>query len=252
MSRRGALFALSGVDCAGKSTQRDLLMDALRSRGYTPVTLWTRAGYSPGLKAIKRALRAMTGVRKPRRQCVSEKPGLYPRRLANLGNPLKRWLWLTAALLDLLWVYGVRIRIWKARGRIVVCDRYLLDCMVDFRVNFPADRIENRLLFRLLRCFSVRPDAAFCLLVPAEMSLERARGKSRFHWEPLEVLQQRRTDYEALSNLLGMQVLDGERPAGEIARSIQRSVADILPASSSPSANRTRRTRASCEWTRSE
>jgi thymidylate kinase len=252
LSRRGALFALSGVDCAGKSTQRELLMDALRSRGYTPVTLWTRAGYTPGLKAIKRALRALTGVRKPRRQGVSEEPGRYPRRLANLGHPLKRWLWLTAALLDLLWVYGVRIRIWKARGRIVVCDRYLLDCRVDFRVNFPADRIEDRLLFRLLRCFSVRPDAAFCLLVPAEMSLERGRGKSRFHWEPLEVLRQRRTNYEALSNLLGVQVLDGERPAGEIARSIQRSVAGTLPASNSPAANRTSRTQSSRGWIRSE
>jgi thymidylate kinase len=238
LSRRGAVFALSGVDCAGKSTQRDLLMDALRSWGYAPVTLWTRAGYTPGLKAIKQALRALTGAQQRARRGVSEEPSRYPRRPANLGNPLKRWLWLTAALLDLLWVYGVRVRLWRARGRVVVCDRYLLDCMVDFRVNFPADRVEDWLLFRLLRLCSVRPDAAFCLLVPAEKSLERGRGKSRFHWEPLEVLQQRWREYGALCDVLGAKILDGEKPAAEIAHSIQRSVADTLPASSSPEASR--------------
>jgi thymidylate kinase len=250
LSRRGAVIALSGVDCAGKSTQRNLLMDALGPSGYEPITLWTRAGYTPGLKAIKRALRTLTGAKQPARRGVSEEPSRYPRRRANLGHPLQRWLWLTAALLDLLWVYGVRIRLWKARGRVVVCDRYLLDCMVDFRVNFAADRVEDWLLFRLVRRCSVPPDAAFCLLIPAEKSLERGRGKSRFHWEPLEVLQQRWKEYGALCDPLGVQVLDGERPTAEIAQTIQRSVADALPASSPLQASRASAQKASPGLTR--
>ncbi len=228
MSRRGALIALSGVDCAGKTTQRDLLVTELRSRGYAPVTIWTRAGYTPGLEAVKKALRAVSGRKKSARRGVSEKPSRYPRRAADLGHPIKRWLWLTAAMLDLLWVYGVRMR-WMARTGVVICDRYLLDCLVDFRVNFPADRVEERFLCRWLRGLGARPDAAFCLLVPAEQSMERSRGKSRFHWETLEILKERWREYQALSQELSVQVLDGGRPAEEIARSVLRDVAKCLP-----------------------
>ena len=164
MTRRGLTIALSGVDCSGKSTQRDLLMAALRSWGNKPVTIWTRAGSTRGLKAVKRVVFALTGKKKRDPGHVADKPGKYPRRASNLPNPIKRRIWLTAALLDLLWVYVFRLRWWGWCGRTVVCDRYLLDCLVDFRVNFPDDRVEDRLLCRWLRRFSVRPDVAFCLL----------------------------------------------------------------------------------------
>ena len=226
MTRRGLTIALSGVDCSGKSTQRDLLMTALRSWGEEPVTIWTRAGSTPGLKAFKRVVFALTGKKKRDPGHVADKPGRYPRRAANLPNPLERRVWLTTAILDLAWVYVVKLRWWRWCGRTIVCDRYLLDCLVDFRVNFPDDRVEERLLCRFLRRFSVRPDVAFCLLVPAELTMERSRNKARFHWETLEVLQRRREEYGTLSEALGVQALDGCRPVDEIARALQQRVAD--------------------------
>jgi thymidylate kinase len=224
LRRRGVVIALSGLDSAGKTTQRDLLVDGLRARGLAPITIWTRAGYTPGLRAGRRLLRALAGGRKPARRGVSEAPGRYPRRASNLGHPLRRRLWLTAALLDLLFVYGVRLRLWRARGRSVLCDRYLLDCVVDFRVNFPGDRIETWPLWRLVRRLSVRADAAFCILVPPEISLERSRRKERFHWETAEVLRERHRQYAAAAAELGVTVLDGCRPAEEVARHIRASV----------------------------
>jgi thymidylate kinase len=223
------VIALSGVDCAGKSTQRDLLLGHLCALGHEPRTLWTRAGYTPGLETLKRALGFLRGRGKAPRQGISDRPGRYPRRAANLGHPLRRRLWLTAALLDLLWTYGLRIRSWRARGRVVLCDRYLLDCLVDLRVNFPDDRVEERWLCRLLRRVSVRPDAAFCLLVPPGETLARARAKARFHWETPEDLEARWRAYEALAQELAVQPLDGCRPAAEIAQAIQRGLAGCLP-----------------------
>ncbi len=216
------------MDCAGKSTQRDLLVEALRSSGHRPLNVYSRPGSTPGLRAIKSALRSLRGKKEPARGSVSQVPGRYPRRAANLEHPLGRWLWLTAGLLDLLWLHGVRIRLWRASGRAVVCNRYLLDGLVDFRVNFPAERVQERWLCRLLRRISPRPDVAVCLLISAEQSLERAREKSRFHWETLAVLEQRRREYLALCEELAIQVLDGGRPAGELARSIQQRVAEAL------------------------
>jgi thymidylate kinase len=228
LSRPGLLIALSGVDCAGKTTQREQLLDTLHEWGFAPVTVWSRPGYTRGLKAAKGALRALTFRKRSARSGVSAAPSRYPRRAANLQNPLARWLWLTTALLDLLWLYGVRVRLLRARGRAVVCDRYLLDCLVDFRVNFPAQRVEQRFLGRLLRRLAARPDAAFCLLIPAEETLARARRKQRFHWETLEVLEERFQQYRSASQELGVEALDGLRPAGELVQAVRRGVASIL------------------------
>lgn len=228
MSRRGTVIALSGVDCAGKTTQRERLREALRDAGQRPVVLWTRAGYTPGLEAVKRSLRALRG--KGARRGASQRPGRYPRRAADLGRPLRRWCWLTAALLDLLWLYGLWIRVLRAAGLTVICDRYVLDCLVDFRVNFPAERVELHPLCRLLRRLSVTPDAAFCLLIPPEQTQARARLKARFHREPDDVLHARWRAYRALSRELAVPIVDGLRPADEIASLLQGSVSGALPA----------------------
>lgn len=230
MSRRGIVVALCGVDSSGKSTQRDLLVEELRARGYSPVNVYRRPGYSPGLRFVRRALRRLTGRKRSPRSGVSREPGLYPRRASNLGHPLRRRLWLTVALLNLLWLYGLRIPWLRSRGRDVVCNRYLLDALVDLRVNFPADRVQESWLWRLLRRCSVRPDASFCLLLPAEVTMQRASQKRRYHWETLDVLQARRHEYQALSGEFGAQILDGLRSEAELAGAIQRSLAQLLPA----------------------
>lgn len=230
MSRRGIVVALCGVDCSGKSTQRSLLVEELRARGHSPLNVYRRPGYSPGLRFVRHTLSRLTGRKQSARSGVSREPGRYPRRASNLGHPLRRKLWLTVGLLDLLWLYGLRIRWLRSRGRDVVCNRYLLDALVDLRVNFPADRVQESWLWRLLLRCSVRPDASFCLMLPAEVTMQRARQKGRYHWETLDVLQARRREYQALSGEFGAQILDGLRPEAELAGSIQRSLAQLLPA----------------------
>jgi len=219
-THRGVVVALSGVDCAGKSTQCELMGEGLRALGYELRTIWSRAGYTPGLKAAKALARRFARRKLSDRTGVSESPSKYPRRASNLPKPLQRWLWITSALLDLLWLYGVQIRLWKRSGAAVLCDRYLLDCLVDFRVNFPNDHIEDRLLFRLLRRVAVKPDLAVCLLVPAEWTAERSREKERFHWESMDVLQERYECYRDLCGELGVAAFDGLRPSPETAEVI--------------------------------
>src|SRR5688572_19824497 len=90
-SGRGVVIAVSGVDCAGKTTQRERLVGVLRSLGSEPVTFWSRAGYTPGLKAlrntVRKALRRLRGRGSPR-SGVSSRPGGYPRRATSLRHPL--------------------------------------------------------------------------------------------------------------------------------------------------------------------
>jgi thymidylate kinase len=227
LASRGFLLALSGIESSGKSTQRELLVDYLRSRDVEPVCIWSRPGYSSRLRVGKRLLRALRG-RKPRERAPNA-PGRYPRRAANLGHPLKRWSWLTLALLDLLWLHGVRLRLARASGRTLLCDRYLLDSLVDFRVYFPDDRVEERWLCRLWRALAVRPDAAFCLLVPAEESMRRTRERGRRHWETAAVLEQRLATYRALAEELDVRVLDGREAPERIAALLRAALAPTTP-----------------------
>lgn len=230
MRRRGVVVALSGIDSSGKSTQRERLVELLSSRGQPPVTVWSRPGYGPGLKRrvkylLRRVRRLLSGRRRgARRKRVNERPGEYPRRASSLPNSFLRRLWITSAIVDLLWLYAVRIRLHRAAGRDVICDRYLLDCSVDFRVNFPDDRVEDRLLHRLLKQLAVRPDAAFCLLVPVEESMRRSRDKDRYHWETREVLEARHAAYRSASAEQGVAVLDGTRSVDDLAAEIEEAV----------------------------
>jgi thymidylate kinase len=233
-TRRGFVLALSGLDSAGKSTQLELLTEYLRAQGAPPMRIWTRPGYSPRLRFAKKLSRRLLGKKKARRDGVSSAAGQYPRRASTLGHPLKRWCWLTLALLDLMWVYGVKVRLWKALQRPVLCDRHLLDSMVDFRVYFPEDRVEERLLCRLMRALAVRPDAAFCLLVPAEESMRRSAKRQRHHWETREVLEERLLAYRALAADLRVGILDGRQPVERIASTLRDRASEALGGSSGP------------------
>lgn len=225
--KRGFVIALSGVDCSGKSTQRRRLLETLRNEGREPIHVWSRAGYSKRLRFLRKISNVVRGRRdKQRAEKVAPKPGLYPRRASTLPNPIHRRIWLSLALLDLLWLYAVKIRFWKQRGRLVVCDRYLLDALVDFRVNFPDDRVEHSVLGRLLRRWAVKPDVAICLVIPVDESIRRSKAKSRYHWETESVLAARLEQYRAVAEELGVHVLNGAQAAEAVAAAVSANIGD--------------------------
>lgn len=204
------IIAFSGLDGAGKSTQIDLLIERLRREGRRPVYLWTRGGYTPGFERAKALLRRLRGG-------VLPPSGRNAQRERAFRNPWVRRAWLVLALLDLLWVYGLLLRWWRLWGCAVVCDRYLLDTRIDFRLNYPQEHVERWLLWRLLVWAAPQPDAALMLLVPVEESLRRSDAKGEPFRDPPEVLAQRLAAYRSLAAGDPWRVLDGRRPAGELA-----------------------------------
>ena len=75
---------------------------------------------------------------------------------------------------------------------------------------------------RLLRRLAVQPDAAFCLLIPAEQSLQQSRVRSCYNWKTLD-------EYRALGTELGVEILDGNQPAASLAETPQSKL-EGLPA----------------------
>jgi thymidylate kinase len=179
--------------------------------------VWTRGGYTPFFEGLKTLLRRLLGRALP-------PSGHNPQRKQAFRKGPVRRLWLILAVLDLLWVYGVQVRWYQWRRQIVVCDRYLWDTMVDFRLTFPQENIEHWWLWRLLVRLTPRPQAAFLLLVPVEESVRRSDVKGEPFRDPPQVLAQRLAQYRALALTIPWYVLDGCRPVPELSSEILSAV----------------------------
>ena len=202
---RGSLITFGGLDGAGKSTQIALLTDYLVKSGRKPVYIWTRGGYTAGLQGLKTLSRRFLQRKLP-------PSGTSPQRSQAFSKWWVRRLWLSLALLDLLWVYGVQIRWHRYRGRLVLCDRYLWDTAIDFRLNFPQEKLDHYWLWRLLERISPQPDASFLMLLSVEESRRRSEMKGEPFPDPPEVLRQRLACYQELIPRVPFQVLDGSQP----------------------------------------
>jgi len=216
-----SLIAFSGLDGAGKSTQIALLCDRLRAGGLEPAVVWVRGGYTPIFERLKSVVRRTGGRHVP-------PPGPGARRSEALRRGWLRRAWLVAALLDLGWLLAVQVRILRRRNRIVLCDRYLSDSLIDFRLNFPSEEVERWWLWRVVARLAPRPDVALLLLVPVAESERRSDLKGEPFRDSREVLSARLAHYRALALPAGCTMLDGSRPAAEVAAEIAAAVG--LPA----------------------
>ena len=204
----------SGIDGAGKSTQINLLIEALQKQGKCSCYLWTRGGYTPFFNLLKDCIRCLSGGK------AIPTAGPSAQRTQTLGRPAVRKLWLALAMLDLLWLYGVQVRWWQLRGKVVICDRYLDDTLLDFRQNFPQEGVEQWWLWQLLHCVAAKADVTFLFLVPVEESLKRSQQKNEPFPDTPAVLTWRLAHYEQLAKQRSWHVFDGRRPRLEIAAEI--------------------------------
>jgi thymidylate kinase len=205
-----SLIVFGGLDGAGKSTQIELLRGRLAAAGARPAVVWVRGGYTPLFTRMKALARRIGGRRMPA-------AGRGDARTRAFTRPWLRRVWLALALIDLMLLLGLRVRLLRWRRRVVLCDRFLLDTRVDFRLNFPGERVEEWRLWRLVERLVPRPDAAFLLLVPVAESERRSRAKQEPFPDPAPVLAARLAQYQALGAAGGYTVLDGSRPVTEVA-----------------------------------
>lgn len=217
------LITVSGIDCAGKSTQIDLLRRTLEGRGLRVRTFWYRPGYSAELDALRRLVRRIRPGALPTAASAAERREAFAR-------PGVSEAWIRIALMDMAFQYGVKLRALAARNDVVICDRYVGDALLDLELRFGSG-VAERPLFRAARAVSARPDAAFLLMIPrAEMIARMERKREPFPDE--EIVRERRyAAYERLAASGGQTVIAADRPP-------ERVLAQILE---HPSLERVRR-----------
>ena len=94
----------SGLDCSGKSTQIGILKEKLEKENRKVLVFWSRGGYTPGFQKLKDILRMLSGKKLPA-------PGHSTKRDKALSNPIVKRVWLTLAMIDLLYYYVIYLRL---------------------------------------------------------------------------------------------------------------------------------------------
>jgi dTMP kinase len=218
---KGKLIVFSGLDGAGKSTQIEILVDYLCSRGRSPKFIWTRGGYTSLFNSLKNLLRKLMGGRVP-------PPGRNEKRKQVMHSKRVQKLWLIIALFDLLRVYAFQIRFWLWSGKIIICDRYSIDTLVDFKINFKNQNVEKWFLYKLLLWTSPRPDISFLMLIPVEEAIKRSGQKDEPFPDSPEILAKRLGMYKELLDDKNWIVLDGLKRREELTFKIKQIVDNLL------------------------
>lgn len=206
------MISFSGIDCSGKSTQINLLVDELADQGKKAEVIWSRGGYTPGIELAKKILRRGKATDKEKRAQESVKVQ---------SNSKLRKILFVASLIDLWWYYSVVLRL-KGIGKIIICDRYIWDTYIDFKMKYPEYDFENGFWWKLTLKTMVKPDPSFCLFIPAEMSMYRSTLKEEPFPEAVEVRQERINWYiRELRNNRWQYEIDASKSISDVFRSIQ-------------------------------
>ena len=203
------LIALSGIDGSGKSTQLDLIQAHFKKKGKSVVYLWTRGGNTPGIEWLKSLGRKVMGKKLP-------PSGHSKKRDEMFGNFWIQRAWIIIAIIDLLRIYAFSIRWHILRGRLVICDRYLRDTLIDFKILFPQIDIENWRLWKVLVWCTPKPNLQCLLMIPESLSEKRCLEKYEPFPDTPEKRKKRYKLYNESSKMNHWLIIDSTRSVKEV------------------------------------
>ncbi len=223
LPRDGFVVALSGLDGSGKSSQAACVSEALVRMGRPAVTAW------PAIDAPSRTLPAAARLgqrvvalgRRPAGQGTHAPSAEDVGRSVRRHSPTMTFAW--SLLVTLRGAVRVARLTWPqlARGRVVVCDRYLLDSWVYLRHHY-GDSSDYRPHMALLALAAPRPRLAYLIEVAPEEAA--ARQPERSASENAE----RARLYGEMAPRLEVRPIDGGRPREQICAEIVHSVWETL------------------------
>ncbi|MFO7166535.1 MAG: hypothetical protein DIU80_000755 [Chloroflexota bacterium] len=238
------IICFTGIDGSGKTLQAQRLVARLNEAGYPARYVWTggRAYLTPPLIWLAKRLLRAPGRAAARASAPSQPSGemqaedtagRYRSYLASTQRLLRHgWLrsiWRHISLVEHLGEILVAALPHLARGRIVVCDRYIYDSLIGIAVLAGTQPQDLPRAMRLPALYPVpRPALWFLVDVPPEVAFAR-----RTDVVDIEFLERRAPLYRAAAAALGALVIDGTRTPEAIEREIWRCVEPLLAAPAS-------------------
>ncbi len=212
--RRSVLISFSGVDGSGKSTQVKLLQERLAGMHIESRRVWCRWRPITSLPLLM-ILRRMGYAKVHHTSSIGfVETKIPPNGLSSL------WAFLTQ--LDNLLKTGPMILIPLMLRKTVICDRYVLDLMVEGSADLGRSGRVATLGFKFLKVLP-RPRQAFLVLVEPSVAFQRKPDMPTIaHFKARTEL------YKELAGSLGVTVLDGSQSPERIHDQIWSRVAGIF------------------------
>jgi thymidylate kinase len=123
-----------------------------------------------------------------------------------LRHPVVRLGWLLYNLASLVFRYNWQVRLRRWLGDVVICDRYIYDAVVEISASLPDHPGLSRWAERVLTRLCSRPDVAWLMDAPADLSVARQADENR-SMASCEELSRQRSMYMTLAGIYGLKVL---------------------------------------------
>lgn len=225
--QRGMIVSFSGIDGSGKTVHIRSLIDAFAMAEIDARSFWSRFGSSAREKGSAGPRAGSSGPRaggtsaRAAEAAASDTAASLERRRRRLRHPVLRLGWLSCHLIILVLrcTWHVRLKRWL-RG-VVICDRYIYDAIVEIGASLPDDPRLSRWAERCLTRSCPRPDVAWLLDVPAEVSVRRQADEGGSAASSEELARQR-SAYLALAGTHGLNVVTTESDPEETTSRVVR------------------------------
>jgi thymidylate kinase len=161
------------------------------------------------MDALRRAVRRLNPAMIP-------PPGPSAARDASFSRPTVARTWLTAAVVDTLLQYALKVRRWLWAGWDVICDRYLLDARVDLVLRFPSEHRAIDLALDVAERLCPAPTSAYLLTLPHDEMCRRMALKREPFPDPPSLRDSRYDAYMAVAEAGRITTIDASQPISNI------------------------------------
>lgn len=214
-SQKPILVALGGVDGSGKTVQAARLADVMTTCDIRARVMWSRGASSPLVSMLMKAGKRLRGVSRTAKDAGEAEK--YVERRALLRRPFDRFVFSIMFATDLAWTHCVRVRLSMLTGKVVICDRYVIDALVDFAMFAGTEADKPPRALRLLAACAPRPTVSAILDVDPAEALRRKPDEG-----DTEHLAAAREGFLTLAGQRGAQVISGDRTIEEIQAALAR------------------------------
>jgi dTMP kinase len=198
--KKGLLICFVGIDGAGKTLHALKLVRLLKMQNHDCKYVYGR--WKPVLSYPFLAFLRLIGYSKN----IVKESRIYLKRYYGRSKPVSL-VWLFFIWIDVTISTFFRVLLPLKRGKIVICDRYVYDVVVDAMADLEDDSLIGKIPFRLILVTTPKPEIVF--LMDADESIAFARKKDT---PSVDYLRIRRKLYFELATRFSFLVLDSTKP----------------------------------------
>jgi len=193
----GFVVAISGLDGSGKTKYLHCLKRHFNECEIKSTIKWHRVGSLSLTQFVLKLIRGNKDKGLPNCKKSENMEVLSKNALA-----VTIWEWLN--FIDLLIFYFFKVQVPKKLRMVVLCDRHILDDIIDFE-SLRKTNNNNRIFYKIIMRFFPKPDLYFLLNTPIEIIKSRTKEKIA------ENINQNSNIYSELKKQIGIEIVDNSQ-----------------------------------------